>query len=83
MKRERHVIGGGVDRNMRRPITKFRFGALRMRGAKLRPVAAAHRIARGRSQLHVQDVEHYLRAQMRKSVKKFHDFLRLHDGSYA
>jgi len=60
MKRQHHVIGRGVDGNVWRPITELRFGAVRMLSAKLHPVVGTHRLARGRCQLHVQDIEHYL-----------------------
>ena len=60
MKRQSHVIGRGVDWNMRRPITELRAGAVRMLTAELHPVVVAHRLARWHRYLHVQYVENDL-----------------------
>jgi len=57
MKGERHVIGRGVDGNVRRPITEIRVGAARILTAERDPVVIAHRFARGRRQLYVEYVE--------------------------
>jgi len=47
VKRQHHVIGHGVDGNVRRPITELRGGAMRMLTGKLHPVVITHRLARG------------------------------------
>jgi len=60
VERQHHVIGSGIDRNVRQPLTELRIGALRMLTAKLHPVVITHRLARGRCQLHVQYIENQL-----------------------
>jgi len=57
VRRQRHVIGRGVDGNVRRPIAELRAGAVRMLSAELKPIVFAHRFARRRRQLYVLYVE--------------------------